>query len=71
MNYTKINEEENKIKKKLLELEKQSGKTDEQTEYYKKYLFYKNLKEKIIKMSKIENDYKEIFNFNYKKGKNK
>ena len=65
-NYGKKNEER-KAYQEMIELEKLYGKNEKQIEKYKKYLFLKNIREKLYN----SNYEKEPLNFNYKKGKNK
>ena len=67
MNYEKIKNEERKAYQEMIELEKIYGKNEKQIEKYKKYLFLKNIREKLYN----SNYEKEPLNFNYKKGKNK
>lgn len=67
MNYEKIKNEERKVYQEMIELEKLYGKNEKQIEKYKKYLFLKNIREKLYNF----NYEKEPLNFNYKKGKNK
>ena len=62
MNYVRVKELEKKIYNELTELDKKEGKTKQQEEKYKKYLFLKKLKEELIN----EQQSKEPFKFNYK-----
>lgn len=63
MNYTKLKEIEKNTYKELIEIDKKQGKSKEQMEKYKKYLFLKNLKEEIYN----EREKNENFKFNYKR----
>lgn len=61
MNYEKIRNEERKTYQEMIELEKNHGKSEKQIEKYKKYLFLKNIRERLYNSNCEE----EPFNFNY------